>query len=174
MTADQLARTIRSVPDFPKSGILFRDITTLLKNPQAFRSAVDLMAAPFLDKHVDLVVGVESRGFVFATPIAYHLGAGFIPVRKPGKLPAPSIRTEYALEYGANVLEMHVDAIRPGQHVLVVDDLLATGGTINATLQLIERLGGIVVGITFLVELLELKGRSVLAGYPDVYSVVQC
>jgi adenine phosphoribosyltransferase len=174
MTPDELARTIRSIPDFPVPGILFRDITTLLNNPEAFRSAIDLMAAPFISTNVEVVVGVESRGFVLATPIAYHLGAGFVPVRKPSKLPAPTIREEYALEYGTNVLEMHVDAIRPGQRVLVVDDLLATGGTVHATLQLVKRLGGNVVGVSFLVELLDLKGRAVLAGYPGVHSVVKC
>ena len=172
LTPEQLAHTIRSIPDFPKPGILFRDITTLLKDPEAFRSAVDLMAAPFVGQRIDIVVGVESRGFVFATPLAYRLNAGFVLVRKPGKLPAPTVRAEYALEYGANVLEMHVDAIRPGQHVLIVDDLLATGGTVNATIQLVERLGGVVVGISFLVELRDLHGREVLVGYPNVHAVI--
>jgi adenine phosphoribosyltransferase len=173
LTPDQLAETIRSIPDFPNPGILFRDITTLLKNPEAFRSAVDLMAAPFVGRHIDVVVGVESRGFVVATPIAYHIGAGFVLVRKPGKLPAATIRAEYSLEYGTNVLEMHVDAIRPGQRVLIVDDLLATGGTVNATIQLVERLGGVVAGISFLVELRDLKGRDVLVGYPNVHSIIK-
>ncbi len=173
LTPDQLAETIRAIPDFPSPGILFRDITTLLKDPEAFRSAVDLMAEPYVGKHIDVVVGVESRGFVFATPLAYHLGAGFVLVRKPGKLPAATVRAEYSLEYGSNVLEMHVDAIRPGDHVLIVDDLLATGGTVNATIQLVERLGGVIVGISFLIELRDLKGRDVLAGYPNVHSIVK-
>ena len=172
LTPAELAGTIRSILDFPKQGINFRDITTLIRDAAAFRSAVDLMAAPFVDAGIDAVVGVESRGFVFATPIAYKLGAGFIPVRKPGKLPAPTIRAEYALEYGTNVLEMHIDAIRPGQRILVVDDLLATGGTVNATINLIERLGGVVAGASFLVELLDLHGRKVLAGYPNVHCLI--
>jgi adenine phosphoribosyltransferase len=164
MTADELRQKIREVPDFPKPGILFYDITTLLKEPAAFKDAVDLMLAPFRDQKVDLVVGMESRGFIFSAPIAYLLGAGLVPVRKLGKLPAETMRVDYALEYGTNTLEMHRDAIEPGQKVLVVDDLLATGGTVRGTMELIERQGGEIVGLSFLVELSELRGRDRLTG----------
>jgi adenine phosphoribosyltransferase len=172
MTSAELAAKIRDVPDFPIPGILFRDITTLLKDAAALRSAIEHLMAPFRSRGIDQVVGVESRGFIFAAPIAYALGAGFVPVRKLGKLPAPSIRVEYALEYGQNTLEMHTDAIVPGQRVLVVDDLLATGGTALATIELVERAGGAVAGLGFLVELSALKGREHLAGR-EVLSVVR-
>ena len=161
----ELAAKIRDVPDFPKPGILFKDITTLLKDGAAFRSAVDGLIERVGPRKIDAVVGMESRGFIFAAPIAYHLGAGFVPVRKPGKLPADTISAEYALEYGTNTLELHVDAIVDGQRVLVVDDLLATGGTVGATIDLVERLGGEVVGTAFLVELTFLDGRRRLDGY---------
>ncbi len=169
----ELAELIRDVPDFPKKGVLFKDITTLLKEPEAFRAAIDLLAAPFEHDDIDVVVGMESRGFIFAAPLAYKLGAGFVPVRKLGRLPAEAIRVEYSLEYGSNILEMHRDAIKPGQRVLVVDDLLATGGTVLATVNLVEQLGGIVAGIGFLVELLFLNGRSNLRDYPKVVSIIQ-
>jgi adenine phosphoribosyltransferase len=162
---------IRNVPDFPIPGILFRDITTLLKEPGAFREAVDAMIEPFRADRVDLVVGVESRGFIFATPVAYGLRAGFVPVRKLGRLPSESIRVEYELEYGTNTLELHRDAIQPGQRVLVVDDLLATGGTAAAAVDLVQQLGGDVVGLAFLVELRDLKGRERLR-HERVHSVV--
>ena len=166
-----LAEHIRNVPDFPIPGILFRDITTLLKDAGAFRSAVDAMTEPFRSDRVDLVVGVESRGFIFATPVAYALNAGFVPVRKLGRLPSESIRVEYELEYGTNTLELHRDAVLPGQRVLVVDDLLATGGTAAAAVDLITQLGGQVVGMSFLVELRELNGRARLT-HERVHSVV--
>lgn len=169
----ELAALIRDVPDFPKKGILFKDITTLLKQPEAFRMAVDLLAEPFREDKIDVVVGMESRGFIFAAPLAYKLGAGFVPVRKLGHLPAEAVRVEYSLEYGSNVLEMHRDAVEPGQRVLVVDDLLATGGTVLATINLVEQLGGVVTGIGFLVELLFLNGRANLHGYPKVVSIIQ-
>lgn len=169
----ELAALIRDVPDFPKKGILFKDITTLLKEPEAFRIAVDLLAEPFLEDKIDVVVGMESRGFIFAAPLAYKLGAGFVPVRKLGRLPAEAVRVEYSLEYGSNILEMHRDAIEPGQRVLVVDDLLATGGTVLATINLVEQLGGFVAGIGFLVELLFLNGRANLQKYPKVVSILQ-
>jgi adenine phosphoribosyltransferase len=160
-----LASRIRDVPDFPQKGILFKDITTLLKDGPAFRSAVDAMTQHVREWGVEVVVGMESRGFIFAAPIAYNLGVGFAPVRKLGKLPSDTISAEYALEYGTNTLELHVDAIGDGQRVLVVDDLLATGGTVGATIDLVERLGGEVVGTSFLVELTFLDGRRRLDGY---------
>ena len=172
MSAEELRAKIREIPDFPKPGILFYDITTLLKDAGAYRDAIDAMIEPYRDSRVDLVVGMESRGFIFSGPIAYQLNAGFVPVRKLGKLPAETVSVEYALEYGYNTLEIHKDAIRPGQRVLVVDDLLATGGTVHGTIELVERLQGEIVGLAFLVELLFLKGRDRLQGY-KTSSVVQ-
>ncbi len=172
MLAEDLRAKIREIPDFPKPGILFYDITTLLKDPDAFRAAVDLMLEPFRDERIDAVVGMESRGFIFSGPMAYLLHAGHVPVRKLGKLPSETLTVEYALEYGSNTLEIHRDAIQPGQRVLVVDDLLATGGTVRGTIELVERLQGDVVGLAFLVELGFLKGRDRLQGY-RVHSVVQ-
>ena len=164
LTAEELRARIREIPDFPKPGILFYDITTLLKDPVAYRAAIDLMLAPFQDERIDSVVGMESRGFIFSAAMAYQLGAGLVPVRKLGKLPAETLTVEYALEYGSNTLEIHRDAIEPGQRVLIVDDLLATGGTVNGTIDLVERLQGEVVGLGFLVELDFLKGRDRLQG----------
>jgi adenine phosphoribosyltransferase len=172
MSAEDLRAKIREIPDFPKPGILFYDITTLLKDAAAYREAIDLMIAPYRDLGVDAVVGMESRGFIFSSPIAYQLNAGLIPVRKLGKLPAETISVEYALEYGSNTLEIHKDAIRPGQRVLIVDDLLATGGTVRGTIELVERLQGQIVGLAFLVELVVLKGRERLQGYKTT-SVIQ-
>jgi adenine phosphoribosyltransferase len=172
MSAEDLRAKIREIPDFPKPGILFYDITTLLKDPAAYRDAIDLMVEPHRDAGVDLVVGMESRGFIFSGPIAYKLHAGLIPVRKLGKLPAETVSVEYALEYGSNTLEIHKDAIRPGQRVLIVDDLLATGGTVRGTIELVERLEGQIVGLAFLVELLFLKGRDRLQGFKTT-SVIQ-
>lgn len=166
-----LASTIRDVPDFPVEGILFKDITTLLKNPQALQQTVDKIVGYAAKKQIDMVVGIESRGFIFGVPAAYKLGAGFAPVRKPGKLPAEKISESYTLEYGTNTLEIHVDAIEAGQKVLVVDDLLATGGTALATIKLVERLGGEVAGLAFAIELAFLNGRDKLPGY-DVSSVI--
>ncbi|MDH7489987.1 MAG: adenine phosphoribosyltransferase [Anaerolineae bacterium] len=167
-----LAQMIRDVPDFPVKGILFKDITTLIKDPAAFREAVDRMAAPYEGMEIDLVAAIESRGFIFGAPLAYKLGAGFVPVRKPNKLPAETISASYTLEYGTNTLEMHKDAIRPGQRVLLVDDLLATGGSAKAAATLIEQLGGKVVGVAFLIDLTFLKGVEKLKGY-NVFSVIQ-
>ena len=172
MSAEELRAKIREVPDFPKPGILFYDITTLLKDPEAFRAAIDAMLQPYEGEKVDVVVGMESRGFIFSAPMAYKLNAGLVPVRKLGKLPAETITVEYALEYGSNTLEIHRDAIMPGQRVLIVDDLLATGGTVNGTIELVERLKGEVVGLAFLVELEFLNGRDRLEGR-RVTSVVQ-
>lgn len=166
-----LKSTIREVPDFPKPGISFKDITTLLKDSTAFHQVIDEFAAHFKDKCPDVIVGAESRGFILGAPLAYKLGCGFVPVRKPGKLPAAVSRASYALEYGEDTLEIHLDAIQPGQKVLIVDDLLATGGTISATTQLVKQLKGEIVGIAFIVELDILKGREKLAGY-DILSLV--
>ncbi|SEO33916.1 adenine phosphoribosyltransferase [Propionispora vibrioides] len=162
---------IRVVMDFPEPGIRFKDITTLLKDGEAFQAAINQLAGSFKDQQIDLVVGPEARGFAVGAPVAYALGAGFIPVRKPGKLPAETIRHQYSLEYGHDALEVHKDAILPGQRVLIVDDLLATGGTTLATIALIEELGGEVAGITFMIELSYLQGRERLAGY-NVVSLV--
>src|SRR5215211_2436745 len=161
---DTLKDKIRHVPDFPKAGILFYDVTTLLRDPGGFRLAIDSMAAPFTGGGIDLVVGIESRGFILGSAVADRIGAGFVPVRKLGKLPAATIRASYALEYGTDSLEMHRDAVTPGQRVLIVDDLLATGGTASATVQLVKELGGVVVGIAVLIELAGLKGREKIAG----------
>jgi adenine phosphoribosyltransferase len=155
---------IRHVPDFPKAGILFYDITTLLQDPVGLRAAIDSIAGPFADQKIDLVVGIESRGFIFGAPVADRLGAGFAPVRKPGKLPSACIRQSYALEYGTDTLEIHEDAVKPGQRVLIVDDLLATGGTARATTELVKKIGGTVHGLAFLIELVALNGRSRLTG----------
>jgi adenine phosphoribosyltransferase len=159
-----LKRNIRDVPDFPQPGILFRDITPLLADPKAFRMAVDAMAKPFAD--VDHVVAIESRGFILGAAVAYCLGAGLIPVRKVGRLPGETLREEYGLEYGANTVEIHADAIHAGERVLIVDDVLATGGTVRAAANLVERLGATVAGISLLIELSFLDGRSRLEGYP--------
>ena len=172
MSAEELRARIREIPDFPKPGILFYDITTVLKDPIAYKESIDLMLAPWREDKIDLVVGMESRGFIFSAPMAYLLNAGLVPVRKLGKLPAETITVEYALEYGSNTLEIHRDAIQPGQRVLVVDDLLATGGTVRGTIDLVERLQGEVVGLGFLVELDFLKGRDRLQGL-RVESVVR-
>ena len=166
-----LAAKIRDVPDFPKPGILFKDITTLLKDGNAFRSAIDGLLERIGDRKVDAVVGMESRGFIFAAPIAYKLGVGFVPVRKLGKLPADVVSVEYDLEYGSATLEMHRDAIRPGARVLIVDDLLATGGTVAGTIELVKQCQGEIVGLAFLIELSALKGREKLASY-DIVTLI--
>ena len=159
-----LKKQIRHVPDFPKPGILFYDITTLLQDPAGLRAAIESLATPFTGKGIDLVVGIESRGFIFGAPVADRIGAGFVPVRKPGKLPSACVRASYALEYGTDTLEMHADAIKKGQRVLIVDDLLATGGTASATAGLVKGVGGNLVGLAFLIELVGLEGRAKLAG----------
>ena len=161
---DALKAKIRHVPDFPKPGILFYDITTLLRDPAGFHAAVDAMATPFRDTAIDIVVGVESRGFILGAAVADRLGAGFAPVRKVGKLPSKTIRATYSLEYGTDSLEIHSDAVERGQRVLIVDDLLATGGTARATADLVRQLGGEVLAIAFLIELADLNGRARLAG----------
>jgi adenine phosphoribosyltransferase len=163
---------IREVPDFPKPGILFYDITTLLKNQAAFRSIIDELSAQYRSHRIAKVVGIESRGFILGSPLAYHLGAGFVPVRRPGKLPADSFEVKYNLEYGSNSLAIHRDAIEMGERVLIVDDLLATGGTAAATVNLVRQLGGEIVSLVFLVELTALKGRERLDGH-QVHSIVR-
>jgi len=168
---DALKSRIRHVPDFPKAGILFYDVTTLLRDPDGFRIAIDAMTSPFAGAGIDLVVGIESRGFILGSAVADRLGTGFVPVRKLGKLPAETVRASYALEYGTDCLEMHRDAITPGQRVLIVDDLLATGGTASAAVQLVKQLGGIVQGVAVLIELVGLDGRSKLEG-EEVYAVL--
>jgi len=161
---DHLKGKIRNVPDFPKAGILFYDITTLLQDPAGFQEAIDSMTAPFADQGIDVVVGIESRGFIFGAAVADRLGAGFAPVRKPGKLPSTTIRASYELEYGSDALEIHDDAVKRGQRVLIVDDLLATGGTAKAAADLVSKLGGDVHALSFLIELVDLNGRERLAG----------
>ncbi len=157
---EALKQRIRHVPDFPKPGILFYDVTTLLKDPEGFRIAVDAMTDPYRGQGIDTVVGIESRGFIFGSAVADRLSTGFAPVRKPGKLPSSTRRTSYELEYGTDTLEIHDDAVRKGERVLIVDDLLATGGTAAATVHLIRDLGADVVGVQFLIELVGLKGRD--------------
>lgn len=161
---ETLKAKIRHVPDFPKAGILFYDVTTLLRDPEGFKITVDSMATPFEGRAIDVIVGIESRGFILGAAVADRLRAGFVPVRKLGKLPSRTIRATYDLEYGSDSLEMHRDAIDPGQRVLIVDDLLATGGTASATVKLVKQLGGSVEGVTFLIELVELGGRQKLSG----------
>ena len=170
-TTRRLTAMIRDVPDFPQPGILFKDIAPILQNPDGLREAIDAMAAPFRAAEIDVIVGLESRGFLFGAPIAYNMGLGFVIVRKPGKLPAEKLSIEYELEYGSNVLEIHRDAITPGQRCLVVDDLLATGGTARAAVSLVEQLGGKVIGLSFLIELGFLHGRDRLQGH-DIHTVI--
>src|SRR6202789_3348765 len=172
INCEPLKKLIREVPDFPKKGILFYDITTLLKDKTGFATLIDALAEHYISHDIDLVLGMEARGFIFAPALAYRLNAGFVPVRKPGKLPAETVKVSYELEYGSNALEVHRDAIGEGQRVLIVDDLLATGGTARAVTQLVEGLGGVVVGLGFVVELTFLNGRGRLGGY-DVYSLLQ-
>jgi adenine phosphoribosyltransferase len=161
---ETLKARIRHVPDFPKAGILFYDVTTLLRDPAGFRATIDAMALPYQDQGIDAVVGIESRGFILGAAVADRIGAGFVPVRKLGKLPAATIRESYDLEYGSDTLEMHRDAVEAGQRVLIVDDLLATGGTASATVRLVRQAGGQVHGVAFLIELVALNGRARLEG----------
>jgi|SRR5579884_1225148 adenine phosphoribosyltransferase len=172
VSTTDLKKLIREIPDFPKPGVLFYDITTLLKDPQGLHDLIDELAGHYQDKRPDIVVGIEARGFVFGPALAFRLGAGFVPVRKPKKLPAETVAVTYDLEYGADTLEIHRDAIIPGQRVLISDDLLATGGTAQATVKLVEMLGGVVTGLAFVIELEFLKGREKLNGY-DVFSLLK-
>jgi adenine phosphoribosyltransferase len=171
MNCEPLKKLIREVPDFPKQGILFYDITTLLKDKRGFAMLIDALSEHYINKNIDLVLGMEARGFIFAPALAYRLNAGFVPVRKPGKLPAATAKYDYELEYGTNTLEVHKDAIQPGQRVLIVDDLLATGGTAEATTKLAASLGAKIAGLSFVVELDFLKGRDKLRQY-DVFSLL--
>lgn len=170
-SATELKKYIREIPDFPRPGILFYDITTLLKQAAPFARLVDLLAEHYAAQKIDVVAGIEARGFIFGPALAYRLGAGFVPIRKPRKLPGEKLSVEYALEYGMDTLEIHRDAVAPGQRVLIVDDLIATGGTAAASAQLVEQLGGAVAGLAFIVELTFLKGRERLPGY-DVMSLL--
>jgi adenine phosphoribosyltransferase len=171
MTTAELTASIRNVPNFPKPGIIFRDITTLLKDPRSFRAINEILVARYKDSRIDKVVGIESRGFIVGASVALQLGAGFVPIRKKGKLPAESIREEYSLEYGTDTIEIHKDAIAKGERILLHDDLLATGGTIAAATKLVERLGGTIVEIAFLIELAFLNGRKNLGGR-KIFSVI--
>ncbi len=168
---EALKPLIRTVPDFPKPGILFYDITTLLKDKAGFAQLIDSFAAYYIGKEIDLVLGIEARGFIFGPALAYRLNAGFVPVRKPKKLPAPTAKVSYDLEYGTDSLEIHLDAIQPGQRVVIVDDLLATGGTMEATVQLVRQLGGQIAGLAFAIELDFLQGRAKFPEY-DVFSLL--
>ncbi|OOP57300.1 MAG: adenine phosphoribosyltransferase [Candidatus Brocadia carolinensis] len=169
---NELKNLVRDVPDFPKKGIIFKDITTLLQNPKGLRTAVEIISDHYKDKKVDIVVGTEARGFILAPTVAFNLGAGFTPVRKPGKLPYEKISMSYTLEYGTDALEIHKDGISKGQHVLMVDDLLATGGTMSACCKMVESLGGIIVGCAFLIELTFLNGKKNLSPY-NIFSVIK-
>lgn len=172
MPQPSYADLIRNIPDFPIPGVQFKDITPLLGNPVAFQAVIDDIAARYADVQIDYVAGIEARGYIFSAPIAYRLGAGLIPIRKPGKLPAETIEVEYSLEYGTNILQMHRDAFPAGASVLLVDDLLATGGTLAAAAQLVEQLGGKIVELAFVIELLFLEGRKRLDQYP-IFSLIQ-
>ena len=167
-----LKKYIKDIPDFPEPGVLFRDVTPLLADKDAYQESIRLLSDFAKEKKIDLVVGPEARGFLFGCPVALALNCGFVPVRKPGKLPREVVSQSYDLEYGSNEIQMHSDSIQPGQNVLIVDDLLATGGTVDAAVSLIEKMGGNVVGIAFLIELEALKGRELLKDY-DVYSVLK-
>ena len=168
---EPLKSLVRTVPDFPKPGILFYDITTVLKDKVGFAELIDALAVHYIGKEIDLVLGIEARGFIFGPALAYRLNAGFVPVRKPKKLPAPTVRVSYDLEYGTDSLEIHQDAIEPGQRVIIVDDLLATGGTMEATIKLVRQLGGQIAGLGFAIELDFLKGRDRFPEY-DVFSLL--
>lgn len=172
MATKILEQAVRSIPDFPKPGILFRDITTLINDKKAYKLSVDLLYKKYKGKKIDKIVAVEARGFVMGSALAYKLGCGVVLVRKKGKLPYHTISATYALEYGTDTLEMHCDAIEPGEKVLIVDDLLATGGTVSAVIDLISQLKGKIVGIAFVIELFDLRGRDKLKGYP-VYSLIK-
>jgi len=169
---ERLRQVIRDIPDFPKKGVVFKDITTLLRDAEAFSQSIDLLSSALLGRNYDALVGIESRGFIFASSLAYKLGKGLIPVRKPGKLPAQTVQVSYQLEYGTDSLEMHADAIEPGQRVIIVDDVLATGGTARAVAELVEKVGGKVDALGFLVELDFLNGRRKLSDY-EVLSILR-
>ena len=169
---EELKKKIREIPDFPKPGILFYDLTTLLKDHEGFSTVINILTEKFRNKQIEKILGIESRGFIFAPSVAYNLGAGFVPIRKPGKLPAETLSLRYDLEYGQDALEIHKDAVEKGERVLIVDDLIATGGTAAATAQMASQLGAKVVGLAFVVELDFLKGRQKLEGY-DIFSILK-
>lgn len=169
---NNLKKLIRDVPDFPKKGIIFKDITPLLQDPKGLREAIETISSHYNDRKIDMVVGAEARGFILAPTVAFNLGAGFVPIRKPGKLPYEKISMSYALEYGTDTLEMHKDGIKKGQNVLMVDDLLATGGTMAACCKMVESLGGNIIGCAFLIELTFLDGKKTLNKY-DVFSIIK-
>jgi adenine phosphoribosyltransferase len=169
---DDLKKLVRDIPDFPKKGIIFKDITPLLQNPEGLREAVETISNHYKNKKIDIVVGAEARGFILAPTIAFNIGAGFVPVRKPGKLPYEKINMSYALEYGTDTLEIHKDGVKQGQQVLMVDDLLATGGTMAACCKLVESLGGKIIGCAFLIELAFLHGKKALNKY-DIFSLIK-
>ena len=168
---ESIKSKIRMVPHWPKKGIMFRDVTTLIKDPEGLRETIDLLYDRYKDKKIDYIIGIESRGFIFGAPLAYLLKCGFVPIRKPGKLPAEVVSEEYTLEYGTDKIEIHKDAITKGDRIVIVDDLLATGGTINAAINLVKKLGGDIIECTFVVELSELKGREKIRG-ENIYSIV--
>jgi adenine phosphoribosyltransferase len=170
---EELKKIIREVPDYPKPGILFYDITTLLKNPDAFKKVIDILTERYRDKGITKILGIDSRGFIFAPCVAYNLGIGFVPVRKKGKLPAETISADYDLEYGSNTIEIHKDALEPGDKVVVIDDLIATGGTANATVKLVETLGAELIEMAFMIELTFLNGRDNLPENTEVFSVLK-
>lgn len=170
---DELKNIIREVPDYPKPGILFYDITTLLKNADAFKKVIDLLTERYRNKGIDKVLGIDSRGFIFAPCVAYNLGVGFIPVRKKGKLPAETLSVDYDLEYGSNTIEIHKDSLEPGERVVIIDDLIATGGTATATAELVKKLGAELVEMAFMIELTFLKGRESLPENTEVFSVLK-
>lgn len=172
MNNSLLEKSIRNIPDFPKPGILFRDVTTLIQDKAAFKKAVDLLSKKYKGKGFDKVVAVEARGFIFGAAVAHKINAGFVPVRKKGKLPYKTIFTTYELEYGTDTLEIHKDAITPGEKILIIDDLLATGGTVKAVTELVDQLGGKIAGIGFVIELVDLKGKEKLKDYP-VFSLIK-
>ena len=172
MSNASLEKSIRNIPDFPKPGILFRDVTTLIQNKSAFKKSIDLLAKKYKDKKIDKVVGVEARGFIFGAALAHKLGAGFVPVRKKGKLPYKTISATYELEYGTDTLEIHKDAITSGERIIIIDDLLATGGTVKAVADLVKQLQGNIIGIGFIIELIDLHGRDKLKDYP-LFSLVK-
>ncbi|MEJ2143879.1 MAG: adenine phosphoribosyltransferase [Acidobacteriota bacterium] len=170
---EELKQIIREVPDFPKPGILFYDVTTLFKDPEGLRRVVDLLTGRYQDRGIRKIIGIESRGFILGPILAYNLGAGFVPVRKKGKLPAKTLSVSYELEYGVDTLEIHEDAVEPGEKVLVVDDLIATGGTAAATVEMVQKLGGDLVGLAFLIELTFLNGRAKIPSGVEVFSLLQ-
>jgi len=173
MNMADIKKSIRNIPDYPKPGVQFKDITTAMKNPEVFREIIDTMANHFATAQIDYVVGIDARGFIFGAALAYKLGCGFVPVRKPGKLPADTIAEEYALEYGTDKLEIHKDALQKGDRVIIVDDLIAVGGTAEAAGKLVTRLGAKIVAFAFAIELLALKGRDKLSHIAEVYSLIQ-